>query len=267
MRTFRYHWRPAATALLRLGLAGAAILGGAVACGSPAPSGANAPATSTATPGTAGASASTPGGALSGLGADEIARRATADLKPVSSVHVAGTVTDSGQHFAVNLTLGTQGCTGTLGIKGEGSFRLLKIGKKFWIKPDNKFWKYAAGGAASPAVMQIVGGKYIEPSGKDSSLKEIGAFCSPSQFASFFDPAQMTGMTKGVTTTVSGQPALQIKDTGDTASAYVTMSAKPQFLRLDAGSSGRFDFTDYNVPMNLVPPPASETLDGAKYGF
>ena len=167
----------------------------------------------------------------------------------------------------MNLTLGTQGCTGTLGIKGEGSFRLLKIGKKFWIKPDNKFWKYAAGGAASPAVMQIVGGKYIEPSGKDSSLKEIGAFCSPSQFASFFDPAQMTGMTKGVTTTVSGQPALQIKDTGDTASAYVTMSAKPQFLRLDAGSSGRFDFTDYNVPMNLVPPPASETLDGAKYGF
>ena len=263
MRTFRYHWRPAATAAL----AGAAILGGAVACGSPAPSGANAPATPTATSGTAGASASTPGGALAGLSADEIARRATADLKTVSSVHITGTVADSGQHIAVNLTLGTQGCTGTLGIKGEGSFKLLKIGKKFWIKPDNKFWKYAAGSTASSAVMQIVGGKYIEPSGKDSSLKPIGAFCTLGQFTAFFKPGEMTGMTKGTTIVISGQPALQITDTGNTGSAYVTIASQPEFLRIDAGSAGRFDFTRYDVPMNLAPPPASETLDGSKYGF
>jgi hypothetical protein len=262
VRTFRYTWRPAAAAAL----VGAAILG-AAGCGSSPPAGANAPATSTATPGTTGASASTSGGALAVLSAGEIARRAAANLKRVSSVHVAGSVTSSGQHITVNLTLGTQGCTGTLGIKGEGSFRLLKMGKKLWIKPDNKFWKYAAGGVASSAVMEIVGGKYIKPSGKDSSLKPVGAFCSPSQFAAFFDPAEMVGMTKGATTTISGQPALQIKDTGDTASAYVTIASQPEFLRLDAGSTGRFDFTRYNMPMNLAPPPASETLDGSKYGF
>ncbi len=267
MRISRYSWRPAAAPLLWLVLAGAAILGGAVACGSPAPGGAYAPATPTATPGTTGVSASAPGGALAALSAGEIARRATANLKQVSSVHIAGSVTDSGQRITVNLTLGTGGCTGTLGIRGEGSFRLLKIGKKLWIKPDSKSWKYAAGGAASPAVMRIVGGKYIEPSGKDSSLKAIGAFCSPGQFAAFFAPAHMGGMAKGATTTISGQPALQIRDTGDTASAYVTIAARPQFLRLDVGRTGRFDFTSYNVPMNLAPPPASETLDGSRYGF
>lgn len=263
MRTFRYTWRSAAAGAL----AGAAILGGAAGCGSAAPAGANAPATSTATRGSASASASTSGGALAALSADEIARRASANLKRVSSVHIAGSVTDSGQHITMKLTLGTRGCTGTLGIKGEGSFRLLKIGKKLWIKPDNRFWKYAAGGVANSAVMQIVTGKYIEPSSKGSSLKAIGAFCSPSQFAKFFNPAEMIGMTKGATTTISGQPALQIKDTGDTASAYVTIASQPEFLRLDAGSTGRFEFTRYNVPMHLAPPPASEILDGSRYGF
>jgi hypothetical protein len=263
VRTFRFHWRPAATAAL----ASAAILGGAVACGSSAAGGAYAPATSTAKPSTTGASASASGGALAGLSADEIARRATANLKQASSVHIAGWVADSGQHITMNLTLGTRGCTGTLAVKGEGSFRMLKIGKKLWIKPDNKFWKYAAGSTASSAVMQIVGGKYIEPSGKDSSLKPIGAFCTLGQFAAFFKPAEISGMAKGTTIAISGQPALQIKDTGDTGSAYVTIASQPEFLRIDAGSSARLDFTRYNVPLNLTPPPASETLDGSKYGF
>jgi hypothetical protein len=265
VRIFRHHWRPAATAAL----ASAAILGGAVACGSSVPGGAYAAATSTATPGTAGASASPSGGALASVSADEIARRAIANLKKVSSVHIAGWFTDSGQRIAMNLSLGNRGCTGTLAIKKEGSFRVLKIGKKLWIKPDNKFWKYAAGSAAGAdsAAMQILSGKYIEPNSKDSSLKAMGAFCSPSQFASDFDSTQVTGMIRGTTTTISGQPALQIKDIGDTASAYVTIASQPEILRLDSGSSGRLDFTRYNVPLDLTPPPANETLDGSKYGF
>jgi hypothetical protein len=265
MRTFRYARRPAAAAAL----AGAALLGGTAACGSPAPAGANAPATSTAASGTAAASAASPSAAsqtLASLTADEIARRATADLKTASSVHVTGSATSSGQSIAVNLTLGTKGCTGTLGVKGEGSFRLLKIGKKLWIRPDSKFWKYAVGSAGS-AILPLVSGKYIEPGGKSSSLKPIGAFCSPSQFAGFFNSGEMVGLSKGATTTISGQPALQIKDTGDTASVYVTVSAHPQLLRLDAGRAVRFDFTRYGVPLHLTPPPASETIDGAKYGF
>jgi hypothetical protein len=242
-------------------LAGAAILGSAVACSS---SGTAASGTSS-TPGST-ASASAKGGALDGLSADEIARRATADLKVVSSVHVKGSVQSSGQNIALNLSLGTQGCTGTMGIDGQGSFVLLKIGKSLWIKPDDKFWNHAAGSAGS-ALIDLVSGKYIKPSAKGSSLASIGALCDPAQFAKSFG-SNMTGMVKGTTSTIAGQPALQIKDSGDAASAYVTVDAKPQFLRLDGGgSNGRLDFTDYNAPLHLTPPPAAKTLDGAKYGF
>jgi hypothetical protein len=263
MRTFRYARRPAAAAAL----AGAAILGGTVACGSPATSaGSNAPATSTAATGTSAAPASASGNALSGLTADQIAARASADLRSASSVHITGTATDSGTSIVVNLTLGRQGCTGTLGFKGQGSFRLLKIGKRLWIKPDDKFWKSSAGSAGA-AILPLVSGKYIEPSTKGSSLAGFGVFCSPNQFAGAFG-GHPVGLVKGATTTISGQPALQIRDTVDTASVYVSISARPEFLRLNGGgTNGHLDFSHYNEPLHLLPPPASETLDGAKYGF
>lgn len=243
-------------------LAGAAILVSVAACSS---SGTSTASGTSSTPGST-ASAGAQGSALDGLSADQIASRATADLKVVSSVHVKGSVQSSGQTIALNLTLGTQGCSGTMGIDGEGSFVLLKIGKTLWIKPDDKFWKHAAGSAGS-AVTDLVSGKYIKPSAKGSSLASIGALCNPAQFAKSFG-TNMTGMVKGSTMTIAGQPALQIKDSGDAASAFVTVDAKPQFLRLDGGgSNGRLDFTDYNAPLHLTAPPAAETLDGAKYGF
>jgi hypothetical protein len=246
--------RAAATAL-----AGAAILGTATACSS-----SGSPATSATTHSTASASAQ--GGPLAGLSADQIASRAIADLKVVKSVHVTGSVRSSGQNIALNLSLGTRGCTGTMGIKGEGSFVLLKIGKSLWIKPDDAFWKHAAGSDGSAAV-DLFSGNYVKTSAKGSSLASIGDLCDPVKFAKSFG-SNMTGMSKGTTTTIAGQPALQIKDTADPASAYVTVSARPEFLRLDGGgSNGRLDFTQYNAPLHLIPPPADQVLDGAQYGF
>jgi hypothetical protein len=255
--------------LVAAALAGTAIMGAATACsssGSAAQTGSATSSTSATTGSTSSASASAQGGALDGLSADQIASRAIADFKTVSSVHVNGSVKSSGQNIALNLSLGTQGCTGTMGISGEGSFVLLKIGNTLWIKPDDTFWKKAAGSAGS-AVTDLLSGKYIKPSSSGSSLASIGDLCNPAKFAASFG-GDMTGMVKGTTTNISGQPALQIKDTGDTASAYVTESAKPEFLRLDGGgSNGKLDFTQYNAPLNLTPPPASKVLDGAKYGF
>ena len=89
--------------------------------------------------GTAGSTSSTAGtpalatpsgNPLAGLTADQIATKAEADLKAASSVHIAGPVTDSGQTYVLDLTIGPKGCTGTMASPGKGSFRLLKIGKR-----------------------------------------------------------------------------------------------------------------------------------------
>ena len=159
----------------------------------------------------------------------------------MSSVHITGLAADSGQVVTLNLTLGTKGCKGEMGIKGEGTFSLLKIGKTLWIKPDNQFWKYAAGSSLTPAVIQILAGKYIKPSAKDSSLSSLGAFCNPGQFAAAFGRPGQPAWSKDGTTTITGQPALRIKDNGDSGVVYVTVSARPEFLRLDGGSSGQLE--------------------------
>ena len=223
-------------------IAGTAILASAAACGT---------------------TASRP---LAGLSAGQIAARAITDLKAASSVHFAGSVTDSGATYAVDVTAGSANCAGTLGIPGHGSFALLKIGQTLWIKPDGQFW---ASVGASPANLHLAEGKYVQASPGDPVFTSVTMLCSPAQFADSLG-SQMDHLVKGATTTIAGQSALQLRDTSTPGSAYVTISASPEFLRLDAqngGSQGQVDFSDYDAPVTLTPPPASTTIDGSKIGL
>jgi len=209
------------------------------------------------------ASASTSGSPLSGLSADQIATKAVANLKSASSVHVTGAVTSSGETVGLDLTLvRAQGCTGTMAVTGTGSFQLTAIGSQVWIKPDQQFWKNEG---ATAAVLNVVSGKYLKvtATSRFGSLRE---FCQPSQLAGSFGSPK-AGLVKGATTTINGQQALQIKQTGQSASLFVSDTATPQILRLSGGSQGTIDFSDYNSPVTLTAPSAADTLDGAKYGF
>jgi len=240
-------WHAAAAAIC-----GAAILAGTAACGasSASSSGTSVPATPSASP-------------LAGLTADQIASKAFADLASVSSVHLADSVVQSGQALVLDLTIGTD-CRGTVEMSGEGTLKLLRIGKNLWIKPDSKFWKSA--GVSDSALLSAVSGKYIRPSAKDSDLRGLQMLCNPSWYASEFGQ-KLTGLVKDGTSTVSGQRALGIREPGDPGIAYVTFSARPEPLRLNAGSSGLLNFTGYNAPVLVSPPPSGEVLDGTKYGF
>jgi hypothetical protein len=248
MRTSKYAKRSAGAAVI----VGMAILAGITACGTAA-SGHPAQAAST-TP---------PANPLAGLTADQIAAKAVANLKAASSVHYAGSVTDSGATYAVDLTAGITNCAGTFGITGEGSFALLKIGQTLWIKPDNQFWTSAG---VNSAVLHLVEGKYVQTSPKDSDFNSAKMLCSPAQLAGSFGN-QMNHLAKGATTTIAGQSALQLQDASNPDSAYVTISASPEFLRLDGGSKGQLNFSGYNAPVTLNPPPATETIDGSAIGW
>jgi hypothetical protein len=208
VRTSRYAGRRAIAGVL----AGGAILGAATACAS---SSSPAASVASATAGTT-APARTPGDPLAALSGGQIITRVVADLKVVSSVHVAGSLESSGQHVALNLTLGTRG-------------------------------------------------KYVKTSAQDSRLAPLRALYSPGTFARLLD-GDPAGESKGTVTIIAGQPALPVKDADGRARIYVTVAAHPEFLRIDS-SSGRLDFTRYNARLHLTPPPASQVLDGAKYGF
>ena len=84
-----------------------------------------------------------------------------------------------------------------------------------------------------------------------------GTFCVPCDLWS--SPCGWRGTRAG--------PALQLKDVKLTGDAYVTASARPEFLRVGSGGGGYMDFTDYNAPFTVTPPPAAQTVDGASYNF
>jgi hypothetical protein len=244
MRTSRYSSRSVLTAAMVC----VVVLMGTAACGS---SGGTQPASAT------------PSNLFAGLTGVQIAAKAVADLKAASSVHIAGSITESGSSYLVDLTPSTKDCTGTLTVQGKGSFALLQIGQTLWIKPDNQFWTSEG---ASSAVLHLVGGKWIKTSTSDSDFSSLRMLCSPAQLADSLSN-NLNHVVKGTTTTVAGQSALQLRDTSTSNSAYVTISATPEFLRLNGGSNGQLDFSRYNASVTLTPPPASETIDGSEVGL
>ena len=217
-------------------LSGAALLAAAAGCGG-------------------GGSSANP---LAGMTAGQIFTQALANLKAASSVRVAGSIVSSEGATTMNLTDGPGGCTGTLSANGAGSVGILGIGSKVWIKPDRQYLKSSG---ATAAVTNLLTGKYVSTSDQNSSL---AVFCGINGITSKLGAGGT--FSKGTATTISGQRVLQITAAGQPGSEYVTNSASPEIVRLDTGS-GILDFSDYNAPLTLTPPPASETVDGSKYGF
>jgi hypothetical protein len=212
--------------------------------------------------GTAASTASS-GNPLAAMTAQQILTKAIADFKASSSVHVAGSDNGSGQTFAIDLTIGTSGCTGTVALGGQGSMRLLRIGRTVWIKPDNEYWKSALN--AAPEDLPAVEGKYVRLSPKGPVTSSFSSFCYLSQLAGQFSGGE-DRVVKGRTATVLGHLALQLRDIQETGSAYVTLTATPELLQTVA-SGVHIDFTDYNAPLALTPPAASQTVTGSKYGL
>jgi len=237
----------------------AAGCGASTSTPTPTPTSASISASASAAP----ASTAPPGNPLAALTARQILTKAIADFKAASSVHVAGSERAAGQTFTMDLTVGANGCTGTVGLGGQGSVLLLRIGGTLWMKPDDQFWKSAL--AAAPADLPAVEGRYVRLSPKGPATSSFGAFCYLSQLA-----GQVSGgenqLVKGQTTTIGGQLALELKDTRQAGSAYVTLSASPEFLQT-GDTSGHVDFTDYNAPLALTAPSASQTVAGSKYGL
>jgi hypothetical protein len=206
------------------------------------------------------------GDPLAGLTAKQVLSKAVSDLKSAPSFHLGGTADEQGQSISLDLTYkhGT-GCEGTLGLHGKGSIYLLVIGGTAWFKPDQTYWESNAGSSA-PSVIAAVGSKYLRAS-TSGSVSGLAQLCNANSLASSFTSPR--DIAKGGTSTINGQQALALKDPAKSSTLYVTDTSSPQVLRLtstQSGSNGRIDFTGYGNSVTLTPP-ASETIDGAPYGF
>lgn len=100
-------------------------------------------------------------------------------------------------------------------------------------------------------------------------VKDLGGVRDPSQLAAGFSAINGQGITLGPRTTIAGQPVQELEKPNEQGAGYVSVSARPELVRLwdPSKNGGTLTFTSYDQPVHIVAPPASETLDGAQYGM
>jgi hypothetical protein len=196
------------------------------------------------------------GNPLVGLTADQIAKKAAAGLEGAASFHYHGSARDSGQTIALSLSVTRQGCTGSISDGRNGAVVILAIGKSLWLQPNDKFWEYAG---ISASELPTVQGKWIETTATSSSSvsADFAPLCNSKKLLSQL-ALQPTGLVKGKTTRISGHPALQLRNSSGQESIYVSISSKPEILRISAG--GTLNFSAYGARVTLTPPPASDVI-------
>ena len=201
------------------------------------------------------------GNPLAGLTADQIASRAAADFTAASSFHYHGSGKDSGQTISISMTVTHQGGTGSIGYGSHGGFAILDIGKTMWIQPDDKFWEYVGVPASE---VPLVHGMWLLPAGSagHTVVAAFAPLCHASKLLSILAP-QLTGLVKGKTIKISGHQALQLQNISGQESIYVSISGKPEILRIS--NDGTLTFSRYGARVTLTPPPPGDviTLPGA----
>jgi hypothetical protein len=225
-------------------LSAAAIIAAGAVCGPLALSAAAAPSVPTGNP-------------FARLTADQIAKKAETDLKAASSFHYHGSGKASGQTFSISMSVTHKGCTGGLSAGAEGGFAIIDIGKTAWIQPNDKFWEVAG---VPASLLSTVHGKWLDVTATGSSISLSAAFapfCNANKLVSTLAP-KPTGLVKGKTTKISGHRALQLRNSSGRESIYVSISSKPEILRLS--NNGTITFSAYGARVTLTPPPASDVI-------
>ena len=196
------------------------------------------------------------GSPLARLTADQIAKKAVTDLEATASFHYHGSAKSSGQSFSISMSVTHQGCTGSLSYSGIGGFAALVIGKKLWIQPNDKFWEYAGIPASE---LPLVHGMWLEPTGTGSNslFAAFAPLCNAHKLASTLAP-QLTGLVKGKTIKICGHRALQLRNSSGSESIYVSISSKPEILRIS--DDGTINFSAYGAHVTVTAPPASDVI-------
>ena len=196
------------------------------------------------------------GNPLVRLTADQIAKKAETGFKATASFHYHGSGKASGQTVSISMSVTHKGCTGWIGAGRDGGFAILGTGKTVWIQPNDKFWEFAG---ISASLLSTVHGKWLKftGTGSDSLPVALAPFCNASKLVSVLAP-KPAGLVKGKTIKISGHPALQLRNGSGRESIYVSISSKPEILRLS--NNGTLTFSAYGARVTLTPPPASDVI-------
>jgi hypothetical protein len=212
----------------------------------------------------AGCGSSKPSGnGMSSKTPTEIVAAAKAAAAGAVSAHVAGSIVSGGQPISLDMELlAGKGGKGKITVEGL-SVQLIDVGKAVYINGSKAFYTHLAGAAAA----QLLQGKWLK------APTDSGNFAS---FASLTDLNKLVGstlaahgkLTAAGTTTVEGQQAVGVTDSGKEGTLYVAATGTPYPLEIvkRGADGGKVVFNRWNKPVTITPPANSININQLKSG-
>jgi hypothetical protein len=241
------------------------------------PNASSPPASASSVSSAAGASASAPAPASASVSGDPAAiklyREAMTGLAKQKSVHLSGTVTDSGSTVGLDMTfVAAKGSTGTITI-GGGTTKIISVNKHVYMNFDAKSFQAMAGTDVPAAAVAAIAGKWLDFGATDTSnpLGDFSSFGDLQSFAAQFTPSG--SITLADKKTVNGKSAQGIKDDGggnaaDASILYVETGNDHLPLQVasaaaassgSSASSGAMNF-DYNAGSVTIAAPTGDVV-------
>lgn len=208
-----------------------------------------------------GCGSSSSGNGVASKSAEEIVKEAKTAADSASSVHVSGSVNSGGSPVTLDLNLAAgKGATGQISQSGS-TFKIVIDGGTAYISGSDAFYRKLGGSAAA----QLLAGKWLKVT---TNTPEFASFGSLTDMRKLLDTVLVGHGTlqKGSTTTVSGQQAIEVKDTTRGGSLYVATSGKPYPLQISKTGSetGAIKFDKWDEPVTITPPSSSVNLSELK---
>ncbi|HUB35680.1 MAG TPA: hypothetical protein VL972_02555 [Solirubrobacteraceae bacterium] len=194
---------------------------------------------------------SSSGNGVSSKSADEILVATKAAASAASSVHVTGTLASHGTPITLDMSLAAgKGGKGKLSENGL-SFELIVVDETIYIKGSPSFYDHFGGSSAA----QLFQGKWLKaPADKG----ELASLASLANLGKILDQslASTGSLTKGSTSTVNGQPVIELTDSTKSGSLFVATTGDPYpvQIRKHGAETGQVSFSDWNQPVDLTAP-------------
>jgi hypothetical protein len=198
-------------------------------------------------------SSSSSGNGVASKSPTEILAASKAAAEAASSVHVAGSLASNGTPITLNLSL-VSGHGGRGQISEDGlAFELIVVGDTIYIKGSSAFYSHFGGAAAA----QLFQGKWLRAPVSGSELSSLAVLTN---FDKLLDQtlASHGTLAKGPTSTVAGQPVVELRDTSRNGSLFVATTGQPYPIAIvkrgSGPETGHISFTDWNAPVSLAAP-------------
>jgi hypothetical protein len=199
---------------------------------------------------------SSSGNGVASKSPSEILAASQAAAQSATSVHVAGKSAQGPLSITLNLDLASNGGRASVSVLGL-AFELIRVGNTLYLKGSPAFYKRLGVAAHVPQ------GTWLKAPANlgrrtGGQMAQLAAFTDLSgelkRLLSSSGPK-----IKGATTTVNGQKAIELKESGKlfSGSLYIATTGKPYPIKLvkRGQETGQTTFSHWNAPVLLTAPP------------